>query len=122
MTNTEALDKINPGDKFIFEGKKWIVTSRDSDGTWAACDDITQHFVTMSFITSVEFAIYAPAYKFGEPESVTRAQANKMWGKDWEFQARDNDDFWYDPTELSKIVCKIATIRSPGGNVYKVEG
>ena len=67
----------------------------------------------------------ATAYKIGEPEEVTREEAARMVFavgsvyEDWDWQD-DEADIWM-PSYSEDDINIAASVRSPGGNVYKIK-
>ncbi len=63
----------------------------------------------------------ATAYLMGEPEEVTREEAARMVSvyEDWDWQD-DEADIWM-PSYSEDDINIAASVRSPGGNVYKIK-
>ena len=68
----------------------------------------------------------ATAYKIGEPEEVTREEAEKMVKSNWYWLLPDDQQIRHaiDVLPLENIILMVETayaIESPGGNVYKIK-
>ena len=80
--------------------------------------------VDLDDITAAKPHKHAPVYKFGEPDTVTRDEAKEMACKGWQqYRVRtgicETLSHW---TTVEGSNLKYAThIKSPGGNVWKLE-
>jgi len=68
----------------------------------------------------------ATAYKLGEPEEVTREEAEKMVKSNWYWLLPDDQQIRHaiDVLPLENIILMVETayaIESPGGNVYRIK-
>ncbi len=69
------------------------------------------------YITAAKPHKHAPEFKFGEPDTVTRKEAEEMFvGKNGWKTMPTNEDYWVDGDWLL-----YKAVRSPGGNVYAIQ-
>jgi hypothetical protein len=131
------LAKLKPGDRVTVGGKVGYLVPGHERNAMAVVDEQGEDMqFTLNEITSISPATYAPAYKLGEPETVTREQAFAMFSgtraERWEWtdeNRTDGQEVWYDNTNVGWAVRKpqegytggiAVALKSPGGNVYRI--
>ena len=129
------LDKVKPGWWATGRTKeRWYLVVHVVDGrlyVWheghCQLQHISQPNIT-ALHTPTDDPQMATAYKLGEPEEVTREEAEKMVKSNWYWLLPDDQQIHrvlldFDPP-LENIILMVETayaIESPGGNVYKIK-
>jgi hypothetical protein len=121
------LAKIGPGCIVTLDDfERGIVYEATDSGVKLI--NVAGHRIAASktIVTAVEFPAFAPPYKLGEPETATLEAAVEMSGKGYGWHRRETPEGGWLPMfgmasrlELLQYCCEL---RSPGGNVYKIEG
>ena len=101
-----------------YDDAQWLVWNPETPG-----DDSVEYHDKASVIAihrPTDDPQMATAYLMGEPETVTLEQSAKMVTPDWTWHSRRGEG-WIQ-NNAADYLLYADFIRSPGGNVYKIEG
>jgi len=133
------LEKVKPGwwvqylnEGYAFNDQWYQVVDREPKYQWVWSPErgmaICPHIKALHAIHApTDDPQMATAYKLGEPEEVTREEAEKMVKSNWYWLLPDDQQIHrvlldFDPP-LENIILMVETayaIESPGGNVYRI--